>query len=175
MSSKFFRQIKQDLICYGGLTFKTKIYIFLFSNNFRLLLSYRIRRRLKLTKLRYFNIYLKYKQNIKYGSDISDSATLGENIQFPHAFGIIIGAAIIENNVKIFQQVTIGSHGVKGAKLAWPIIKEGTVIYSGAKILGGIVIGKNCTIGANTVVNRDLPDNAIVVSPSSKIVGYNSN
>lgn len=45
-------------------------------------------------------------------------------------------------------------------------IKEGTLIGTGARILGELTIGKNCVIGANSVVTRDIPDNSIVV-------GYN--
>ena len=45
-------------------------------------------------------------------------------------------------------------------------IKEGTLIGTRARILGELTIGKNCVIGANSVVTRDIPDNSIVV-------GYN--
>jgi len=175
MKKSFFSIVKSDLINHGGISLKKKIFIFLFNKNFKLLFSYRLQYRLRPTPLRFLNVYLKYRQRIKLGCDISVNAKIGENVRFAHAFGILIGAATIENNVTIFQQVTIGSHGVKGVEMAWPTIKEGTIIYSGAKILGKIIIGKNCTIGANCVVSRDIPDNAIIVSPIAKIIGYEIN
>jgi len=44
-----------------------------------------------------------------------------------------------------------------------PHIMEGTKVGAGAKIIGGIVIGKNCLIGANAVVTKSVPDNSVVM------------
>ncbi|MFZ4797016.1 MAG: serine O-acetyltransferase [Bacteroidia bacterium] len=173
MEKSFIKIINQDIINHGGNTFMNKVFVMLLNHNFRLLFNHRLRFILKNSPFRFINLYLRRRQNIKYGSDISVNAEFGENVKFAHAFGILIGSAIIENNVIIFQQVTIGSHGIIGVEKAWPTIKEGTIIYAGAKVLGDIVVGRNCTIGANSVINRDLPENAIVVSPSAKIIGYN--
>jgi serine O-acetyltransferase len=172
MKKGFLTYLKSDLNFYGGKNIKSKIGVILFNKNFKVLLSYRIMYFLNKTKFSFINIWLTYHQQVKYGCHISAAAELGVKIKFAHAFGVLIGAARIEDGVTIFQQVTIGSHGVQGQEMAWPIIKQGVTIYSGAKILGGIEIGEEAQIGANVVVNRDIPAKAIVNGPSAKIVGY---
>ena len=47
-------------------------------------------------------------------------------------------------------------------------------IAPGAKIIGGIKIGNNVAIGANAVVVKDLPDNAVAVGIPAEIISYNS-
>lgn len=119
------------------------------------------------------NILLNLKQSILFNSYISPRAKIGKRVKFAHAYGIVIGQATIGDDVIIFQQVTIGSHGNFSAEKAWPIIGNKCKIYSGAKILGGVRVGDNCTIGANCVIMKDLPDNSIVMSAPSKVIGYN--
>lgn len=83
---------------------------------------------------------------------------------FYHPIGIVISehATIGRSNI-IFQNVTIGIKDVKGYKRCeYPLIKDNCVICAGAVILGGIKIGSNCIIGANTIVTRDVPDNTLV-------------
>ena len=52
------------------------------------------------------------------------------------------------------------------------LIKEDDVIIgSGAQILGPVVVGKNSKIGANAVVTKDVPENAVMVGIPAKNVG----
>ena len=98
----------------------------------------------------------------RYSCDISPICTLGK-IDFRHPVGIIIGAGvIIEDEVTVLQNVTIGAYHLDG-KIPETHIKKGTLIGAGAAILGSVCIGKNCIIGANSVVTKDVPDNSIVV------------
>lgn len=86
-----------------------------------------------------------------------------------HGFSTIINAKEIGKRVTIFQQVTIGySHGFT------PVIGDDTVICCGAKIIGNITIGNNCTVGAGAVVVHDVPDNAIVAGNPAKVIRYNN-
>lgn len=50
-------------------------------------------------------------------------------------------------------------------------IGEFTFIGGGATILPGVTIGRGCVIGVGAVVNKDVPDYAIVVGVPAKIVG----
>jgi len=52
-------------------------------------------------------------------------------------------------------------------------IKDGAWIGTRAIILRGVTIGKNATIGAGSVVNRDVPDKAVVSGNPAKIIKYN--
>lgn len=63
---------------------------------------------------------------------------------------------------------TIGSVRSKGS----PTIGNNVVLSAGSKVIGKITIGNNVMIGANTVVTKDVPDNAVVVGNPSKIINY---
>lgn len=51
-----------------------------------------------------------------------------------------------------------------------PNIGDNVKISHGAIIFGGITVGSNVTIGANAVVNKSVPDNAIVAGIPAKIL-----
>ena len=174
MNNSIFKIIKSDLINHGGNSFIRKIVIHFFNFNYRLLFSYRIMSIIEKSFLSKINVLFHLKQSIIFNSYISPKAQLGRSVKFAHAYGIIIGQAKIGDNVTIFQQVTIGSHGNESLNKSWPTIGNNCKIFSGAKILGNIKIGNNCTIGANCVIMRDLPDNSIVIASPSKTIGYNN-
>lgn len=113
------------------------------------------------TKSRFLRKLFQRRLYYKYHCEISHSAIIDPSVQFIHPIGIVIGSqAIIEKNCHIYQQVTIGSNFNNNAM---PHIHEGCKIGTGAKLIGGITIGKNCIIGANSVVTKSIPDNSIVV------------
>lgn len=108
----------------------------------------------------------------KYNLVISKKAILGNNVQLVHPIGVVIGAhVIIGDNVKIFQNVTIGGGRLGDAdSKRMPRIGEGSTIFAGAVIVGDISIGSNCIIGANSVVNSDIPDNCVAVGVPAKVI-----
>lgn len=115
--------------------------------------------------------YYKNRLITKRNCDISYKSYLGSNIRFPHPLGIVIGeGVVIGNNVKIFQQVTLGSHGKKEQGYAYPVVKDNCKIFTGAKLIGGITIGEGAVIGANSVVNIDVPSNGVAVGIPCKIL-----
>lgn len=86
---------------------------------------------------------------------------LPDTIFFPHPFGIVISTdATFGEDVVIGQQVTIGN---RNGVFAPPRIGNRVYIAAGAKVLGDISIGDDVVIGANAVVTRDVPPNAVVV------------
>ena len=103
----------------------------------------------------------------KFACDITPGCQLGKVI-FRHPTGIVIGGgAILSDGVIIHQNVTLGAlrFDVK-EKRGIPcnqVVGENTIIGCGAKILGDVTIGKNCMIGANSVVTKNIPDNTTVV------------
>jgi serine O-acetyltransferase len=101
------------------------------------------------------------------GSEIDLLAQMGGGLLLPHPNGVVIHPdAKIGINCLIHQQVTIGT-GEDGGK-GVPTIERHVKIYSGAKILGPIHIGAHATIGANTVVLFDVPDEATVMGSLAK-------
>jgi serine O-acetyltransferase len=100
------------------------------------------------------------------GIDIHPGAVIGEYFAIDHGTGVVIGqTAIIGDNVKIYQGVTLGAKSfpldengnpIKGI-LRHPVVENDVIIYSNATILGRITIGKGSIIGGNIWVTRDVP------------------
>ena len=112
----------------------------------------------------------------KTGIDIHPGAIIGEYLCIDHGTGIVIGeTAIIGNNVKLYQGVTLGALSVSkdlaGVK-RHPTVEDGAVIYSNATILGGeTVIGANSIIGGNVWLTKSVPANSTVYhTPSIKVI-----
>jgi serine acetyltransferase len=80
-------------------------------------------------------------------------------VLMPHPYGIVIErGAEIGNRVTIMQQVTLAATE-DGA----PVIEDNVYIGPGAKVIGGVRIGRYANIGANAVVTRDVPSHCAVV------------
>lgn len=108
----------------------------------------------------------------KTGIQLNVGTVIGPGLRFPHFSCIVINhEAVLGKNCTIFQGVTIGK--IKGPKGGVPIIGDNVVISSGAKVIGNIKVGNNVMIGANAVVNKDVPDGAVVVGVPGKVVNYN--
>ncbi|WP_249414383.1 serine O-acetyltransferase EpsC [Marinifilum caeruleilacunae] len=103
----------------------------------------------------------------KTGIDIHPGATIGESFFIDHGTGVVIGeTAIIKNNVKIYQGVTLGALQVKKSlakKKRHPTVEDNVIIYSSATILGGdTVIGRNSIIGGNVWLTSSVDSNSVV-------------
>lgn len=103
-------------------------------------------------------------------TDIHPAATIGRRVFIDHAIGVVIGATcIIEDDVLIYQGVTLGGVSLDKGK-RHPTIRANSVIGSGAKVLGNIIIGKNGKVGANSVVIADVPKNSTAVGVPAKVI-----
>ena len=56
----------------------------------------------------------------------------------------------------------------------FPTIGDRVFIGSRAKLFEAVTLGDDVAIGANTVVTKDLPDNAVAVDIPAKAINYNS-
>jgi len=110
-----------------------------------------------------------------WGIQIGRTARIGEGLYIGHFGNIIVGRTVVMGrNCNVSQGVTIGLAG-QGEKRGAPVIGDHVYLAPGAKVYGKIRIGNNVTIGANAVVYKDIPDNAVVVSsPGFKILTYNA-
>lgn len=108
----------------------------------------------------------------RYGNYISSQAEIGVALKLPHPTSIVIGAGVvIGSNVRIYQNVTLGGRLVGDWRSGnYPVISDNTVIFAGAVIVGKVKIGRNCIIGANSVVTTDIPDNATAVGAPARVV-----
>jgi serine O-acetyltransferase len=106
------------------------------------------------------------------GIDIHPGAQIGEQFFIDHGTGVVIGeTCIIGHRVRIYQGVTLGAksfprdeHGrlVKGVP-RHPIVEDDVTIYSGATVLGRVVIGRGSIIGGNVWLTHSVPPNSRIV------------
>lgn len=136
------------------------------------ILIFRIAKFFRKIKLEYLCSYFIRKLERIYCVYIHRDAEIKPGLSLPHPVGIVIGqGVIIGEDVVVYQHVTLGGSR-RGDWRAnnYPTIGDGTVIFSGAVIIGKVNIGKNCVIGANAVVTKDIPDNATAVGVPARIV-----
>ena len=115
------------------------------------------------------------------GIEIHPKAKIGNNLFIDHGMGVVIGeTSDIGDNVTIYHMATLGgispsinSDDQRNTK-RHPTLMDNVVVGSGAQILGPVTIGKNAKIGANAVVTKDVPQNAIMVGIPAKNVGESS-
>ena len=112
------------------------------------------------------------------GIEIHPNAKIGKNLFIDHGMGVVIGeTSDIGDNVTIYHMATLGGiapsiNSDNQRNVKWhPTLKENVVVGSGAQILGPVVVGKNAKIGANAVVTKDVPENAVMVGIPAKNVG----
>ena len=111
------------------------------------------------------------------GIEIHPRAEIGKNFFIDHGMGVVIGeTSKIGDNVTIYHATTLGgiSPSIKSDEQRdvkrHPTLKNNVVVGSGAQVLGPIVVGENAKIGANAVVTKDVPANAVMVGIPAKNV-----
>ena len=112
------------------------------------------------------------------GIEIHPGAKIGRNLFIDHGMGVVIGeTSEIGNSVTIYHMATLGgiapsinSDNQRQVK-RHPTLDDCVVVGSGAQILGPVMIGANAKVGANAVVTKDVPENAVMVGIPAKNVG----
>ncbi len=108
--------------------------------------------------------FFKYFSMLLFRCFIPPEVTIGKRLDLPHGgFGVVIQKnTIIGDDAIIFHNVTIANGGA--------CIGDRVYIGTGAVIIGAVQIGNDVVIGANTVVDFDIPDKATVVGQTGKII-----
>ena len=118
-----------------------------------------------------FAFYLQSRVSEIFQVDIHPAVPMGKGLFIDHATGVVIGGtAVIENDVSILQNVTLGGTGKESGD-RHPKIREGVLIGAGAKILGNIEIGYCSRVAAGSVVLAAVPANVTVAGVPAKVVG----
>src|SRR5438477_7251417 len=118
-----------------------------------------------------FALYLQSRSSEIFQTDIHPAVPIGRSIFLDHATGLVVGSsAVIEDDVSILQDVTLGGTG-KEAGDRHPKIRRGVLIGAGAKILGNIEIGHCARIAAGSVVLKPVPHNTTVAGVPAKVIG----
>ena len=154
-----------------------------FNSWYRTVVYYRIvmwfrRKRFCCTMCRFIAALIITRLSRVPGIEFRNIHEIGAGFLMPHPHDIVLGRDCkIGRNVTIYNGVTIGAKNIeleeKGTdwkKERYPHIKDGVTIFTGAKIIGPIVIGENSTIGANAVVMKSFPENSIIAGIPAKLI-----
>ena len=108
----------------------------------------------------------------KFGISIPYTTKIGSGFYIGHFGGIVVnGHCEVGKNCNISHSVTLGKAN-RGSRKGYPRLGDNVYIGPGAKLIGNIKIGNNVAIGANCVVTKDIPDNAVVVGIPGKVISY---
>ena len=144
--------------------------IFLLYNGLHATIYYRIAHWFHQHKCRFLARWLSQMSKFFTGIEIHPGATIGRRLVIDHGTGIVIGeTAQIGDDCLLYQNVTLGGTG-KDVGKRHPTLGNNVMVGSGAKILGPFRVGDNARIAANSVVLREVPDNATVVGVPGRVV-----
>jgi len=149
-----------------------RLWLFLFSPRIAPSFLYRLSHFFHLCHLGVIGKSLSCLNQVLFGIEIASSCQIGPGLFLPHTHGTVIGALTIGSNVTIFQCVTLGARSLdfNPGPATRPIVGDGVIIGAGAKVLGGIVLGDNCRVGANSVVLSDLPPGCLAVGVPARVI-----
>jgi serine O-acetyltransferase len=118
-----------------------------------------------------FAYYLQSRSSEVFQTDIHPAVQMGKGIFLDHATGLVIGeTAVVEDDVSILQDVTLGGTGKEDGD-RHPKIRQGVLIGAGAKILGNIEVGRCSKVAAGSVVLRPVPANSTVAGVPARLIG----
>lgn len=110
-----------------------------------------------------------------WGIEVPRTAVIGPGFYIGHFGGITVARrAVIGRNFSLSQAVTVGY--ADGRREGVPVIGDDVYVGPGARLFGAIRIGDNVRIGANAVVYKDIPANAVVaLAPGFTIISFQGN
>lgn len=164
--------IKQEIFGGKEYNFFGLLKALFFSLNFRFVFLLRMMFWLKSKNIHFLSSIIHRKLVLNYGCFIGTKSEIGKGVQFPHPNGIVIGSnTVIGSNCIIYQQVTLGGKLVGDAQKGfYPTLGDNVIVFAGAKLIGKINVGNNVIIGANSVVNKDIPSYSIVAGIPARII-----
>lgn len=109
------------------------------------------------------------------GIEIHPGATIGRRFFIDHGIGVVIGETTeIGDDVMLYHGVTLGGRSLDKGK-RHPTIGNRVQVGCGAKVLGPVVIGDDCAIGANAVVVHDAPPDSILIGIPAEVLHRQAN
>jgi serine O-acetyltransferase len=104
------------------------------------------------------------------GIEIHPGAKIGRRFFIDHGMGVVIGeTSEIGDDVTIYQGVTLGGTSTERIK-RHPTIEDSVTIFSGAKVLGPVTVGRHSRVGAGSVLVTSVPAHSTVVGIPGKVV-----
>ena len=125
------------------------------------------------------------------GASIGSGCSLGQNVFVGNA--VVIGDNVkIQNNVSVYDNVTLEDDVFCGPSMVFTnvynprsavvrkdeyrdtMVRRGATLGANCTLVCGVTVGRNAFVGAGAVVNRDVPDHALVVGVPARQVGWMS-
>ncbi|KUN10629.1 serine acetyltransferase [Streptomyces yokosukanensis] len=110
------------------------------------------------------------------GVEIHPGARLGRRVFIDHGAAVVIGeTARVGDDVTIYHQVTLGAVGWwsdnerPAGERRHPHVGNGVVLGTNATVLGPVTIADHAVIGAQALVNKDVPAHAKVLAPTAVV------
>jgi serine O-acetyltransferase len=168
----FFALVREDVanVMEHDPAAKSRLEVYLCYSGLHAVWWYRINHWLWNHKLFFFGRWFSQVARWLTGIEIHPAAKIGRRLFIDHGMGVVIGeTSIVGDDVTLYQGVTLGGTGKEHGK-RHPTLEDDVVVGGGAKILGNITVGKNCRIGAGSVVLRNVPENSTVVGVPGHII-----
>ncbi|RVT93558.1 serine O-acetyltransferase [Sphingomonas crocodyli] len=148
----------------------TYLHALLHYKGFRALQAHKVAHRLWTEQRSELASWISGRVSLTLGPDIHPGARIGGGIMLDHGAGVVIGeTAVVEDDVSILQNVTLGGSGkILGDR--HPKVRRGVMIGAGAKVIGNIEIGAFSKIAAGSVVLKDVPARCTVAGVPAQVV-----
>ena len=155
------RSIPEVLVCYPGI---------------HAMMHHRIAHSLHLLGVPFVARVISELGRAETGIDIHPAASIGGGCFIDHGTGVVMGeTAILGENVRLYQHVTLGAKKLDGVPKGMPrhpIVEDDVTIYSGATVLGRITIGEGSVIGGGVWVTSDLPPGSFVTQARTQVEAF---
>ena len=125
------------------------------------------------------------------GARIGRNCSLGQNVFVGNR--VVIGDNVkIQNNVSVYDEVTLEDDVFCGPSMVFTnvynprsaisrkdeyretLVKRGATLGANCTVVCGVTIGEHAFIGAGAVVNRDVPDFALMLGVPARQAGWRS-
>ena len=125
------------------------------------------------------------------GAKIGDDVTIGQNV-FIGKTAVIGNKCKIQNNISIYDNIHLEDDVFCGPSMVFTnvynprsaisrkdkfihtLIKKGATLGANCTIICGVVVGNFAFVGAGALVNKDIPDFALVVGVPARQIGWMS-
>ena len=153
---------------------RSAVEVLLLYNGLHATMDYRIAHWFHLRGMKFIARSISQWSKMWTGIEIHPGATIGRRLVIDHGTGIVIGeTAELGDDCLLYQGVTLGGTG-KDVGKRHPTLGNNVMVGCGAKVLGPFRVGDNARIASNSVVLREVPDNATVVGVPGRIVKISS-
>lgn len=174
--------LRKDLLAYSNGSKAKAIITVLFDAGFKATVNYRLATFLyRKCHFRVIPRWIRYWNRIKYAIDIDFRARIGGGFKILHGVGIVIGCDVeAGENFTVYQGVTLGGNSGKsnernGRRFTQPWIGNNVKLFANSTVIGPVYIGDNSTVGAGSVVLKDVPKNCTVYQKQDLTVKEHTN